>query len=57
MNTLIWSVFMIVTQEAAVHLGNDQPQRTVKQMFDVTRKLVKEQTEIQGAPEEAANCL
>ena len=26
----------------------NQPQRTVKQLFDVTRKLVKEQTEIQG---------
>ena len=48
---------MIVTQQAAVHLGNDhldnlystgnQPQRTVKQLFDVTRKLVKEQTKIQ----------
>ena len=44
---------MIVTQQAAVHLGNDylesvhstknQPQRTVKQLFDVTRKLVRDQ--------------
>ena len=49
---------MIVTQQAAVHLGNDylenvhatknQPLRTVKQLFDVTSKLVREQTEIQG---------
>ena len=49
---------MIVTQQAAVHLGNDylenlhsiknQPQRTVKQLIAVTSKLVREQTEIQG---------
>ena len=47
---------MFVTQQAAVHLGNDyldnlqstQSQRTMKQLFDVTRKLVSEQTEIQG---------
>ena len=57
-NTLIWRMFMIVTQQAAVHLGNDflenlhsttnLPQRPVKQLFDVTSKLVREQTEIQG---------
>ena len=57
-NTLIWGMFMIVTQQAAVHLGNvyfdnlhsttNQPQRTVKQMFEVTSKLVREQTAIQG---------
>ena len=56
--TLIWRMFMIVTQQATVHLGNDfleslhstknQPQRTVKQLFEVTRKLVKDQNEIQG---------
>ena len=49
---------MIVTQQTAVHLGNDdlenshstkiQLQRTVKQLFDVTRKLVQEQKESQG---------
>ena len=49
---------MIVTQQAAVHLGNghwenvhstkNQPKSTVKQLFDVTIKLVKEQTEIRG---------
>ena len=48
---------MIVTQRHAVHFGNDylenlqstknQPERTVKQLFDVTRKLAKEQKEIQ----------
>ena len=57
-NTLIWGMFMIVTQQAAVHLGDDyldklhstknQPQRTVKQLFDVTINLVREQKEIQG---------
>ena len=43
---------MLVTQQAAVHLGNDyldtlHSRRTMKQLFDVTRKLVSEQTEIQ----------
>ena len=57
-HTLIRRMFMTVTQQAAVHLGNDflenlhsttnLPQRTVKQLFDVTSKLVREQTEIQG---------
>ena len=57
-HSVIWRMFMNVTLEAAVHLGNDhlenlrstqnQPQCTVKQWFDVTRKLVKEQKEIQG---------
>ena len=50
--------FVTVTLQAAIHLGNDyldnfhstknQPQRTVQQLFDVTRKLVRDQTEIQG---------
>ena len=49
---------MLVTQQAAVHFGNDylhnlpstknQSQRTMKQLFDVTRKLVSEQTDMQG---------
>ena len=57
-NTLTWGMFMTVTVQAAVHLGNDywenphstknQPQRTVKQLFDVTKKLVRDQKEIQG---------
>ena len=57
-NTLTWGMFMIVTQQAAVQLGNDyldkvhstknQSQRTMQQLFDVTRKLVSEQTETQG---------
>ena len=52
-NTLIWRMFMIVTQHAAGHLGNDNVDnlhetKTVKQLFDVTSELVREQTEIQG---------
>ena len=43
-NTLIWWMFMTVTY----HSTKNQPQRAVKQWFDVTRKLVRDQTEIQG---------
>ena len=49
---------MLVTQQAAFHLGNDnlenlhstqnQAQRTMKQLFDVTEKLASGQTEIHG---------
>ena len=50
---------MSVTPNVAVHIGNDylenshsnqknQPQRTVKKLFDVTRKLIIDQKEIQG---------
>ena len=49
---------MTVTVQAAVHLGNDhwenplstknQPQRTVKRLFDVTKKLVRDRKEMQG---------
>ena len=47
----------VVTQQAAAHLCNGyldklhatkKSQRTMKQVFDVTRKLVSEQTEIPG---------
>ena len=51
-------MFVKVTLQAAVRLGNDylenlhsskiQPQRQVKQSFDVTKKLVRDQKEIQG---------
>ena len=57
-NTFIWRRFVLVTQQALVHLGKDYlgnlqstknlSQRTMKQLFDVTRKWVSEQTEIQG---------
>ena len=49
---------MLVAQQAAVRLDNDhlenlhstknQSQRTMKQLFDVTKKLNSEQTEIHG---------
>ena len=47
---------MSVTLNAAVHLGmdylenlhstNNQPQRTLKRLFDVTKKLIRDQKEI-----------
>ena len=52
-NSLIWRMFMSVTLNAAVHLGKDylenlhsaknQPQQTVKRLFDVTNKLITDQ--------------
>ena len=58
-HSLIWRMFLIVTQQAAVHLGNDyvdnlhatrifSHKEQLKQFSDVTSKLVGEQTEIQG---------
>ena len=53
-NTLIWRMFMSVTQQAAVHLGYDyldnvhsiknQPQRTVKQLIDRWNEQVGQRT-------------
>ena len=53
--------FMVsVTLQAAVHLGNDyaenlhsiinQPKRTLKQLVNVTEKLIRDQKEISGIP-------
>ena len=57
-NSWIWGMLMSVTLDAAVHLGKDclenlrsaknQPQRTTRQLFDVTKELNTDQTEIQG---------
>ena len=57
-NTAIWSIFMSVTLQAAVHLGRDyslnlrsvknQSSKSVDQFFRTTEKLIKEQTEITG---------
>ena len=57
-NTAIWSFFMSVTQQAAVHLGKDytenlrstknQPLKSLKQLFLVTERLITDQTEITG---------
>ena len=51
---------MSVTLQAAVHLGKDyseklhsiknQPKRTLKQLFNETEKLIRDQTEISGIP-------
>ena len=57
-NTIIWGMFMSVTLQAAVHLGNEyaenlhsmnnQPKRTLKQFFNATEKLIRDQKEISG---------
>ena len=57
-NTSMWRIFMTDTLRAAVHLGNDyveklfstnnQSKRTLKQFYNVTEKLVKDQDGIQG---------
>ena len=54
-NTAIWCIFMSVTlQAAAVHLGKDytenlrstknQPLKSLKQFFQVTERLITDQT-------------
>ena len=55
-NTSIWGIFLTVTLRAAVHLGNDyvetlhstknRSMRALKQLFNVTGKLIKDQDEI-----------
>ena len=57
-NSLIWRMFMSATVDAVVHLGTsyvenwhstkNQAPRTIKQLFDVSQKLITDQTEIQG---------
>ena len=57
-NTAIWGIFMSVTLQAAVHLGQDytghlrstenQPLKSAKQLFQTTERLIKDQTEIIG---------
>ena len=57
-NSLIGGMFMSATLDAAVHLGKDylenfhstknQTRRTIRQLFDVSQKLVTDQTKIQG---------
>ena len=57
-NSLIWEMFLSATLDAAVHLGQgyldnlhsaeNQTQRTIKQLLDVTKKLITDQTEIQS---------
>ena len=57
-NNAIWCIFMNVTLQAAVHLGRDFVQnlrftknhilKSVNQLFQVTERLIKDQTEING---------
>ena len=57
-NTAIWSMFMSVTLQAAVHLGKDytqnmrstknQPLKSLRQLFQVSERLITDQTEITG---------
>ena len=57
-NTVYGGIFMCVTLQAAVHLGQDysqnlrsikyQPLKSVKQLFRTTEKLIKDQVEITG---------
>ena len=57
-NTAIWSIFLSVTLQAAFHFGIDhtenlrstknQPKNFLRQLFQVTQKLITDQTEIIG---------
>ena len=57
-NTAIWDIFMSVTLQAAVHLGKDyteilrstknQPKKSLRQLFQVTERLITDQTKNTG---------
>ena len=57
-NTSFWRIFMSVPLQAAVHLGKDhtenlrstknQPLKSLRQLFQVTERLITDQTEISG---------
>ena len=57
-NTAIWGIFMSVTLQAAVHLGENykenlrstknQPKKSLRQSFQVTQRLITDETEITG---------
>ena len=57
-NTAIWCILMSVTLQAAVHLGKDytenlrstknQPRKSLRQLFQVTERLIRDQTEMTG---------
>ena len=59
-NAALWEIFMSVTLQAAVHHGKDysenlpstrnQPMKSLKQLFRVTGKLIRDQTEIESIP-------
>ena len=58
--TIVWRMFMSVTLQAALHFGKDfsenshsiknQPMRSLKQLFHVTVKLIRDHKEISGIP-------
>ena len=55
-NTVLWCILMSVTLQAAVHLGtdytenlrstNNQSKKSLKQFFQVTERLITDQTQI-----------
>ena len=57
-NTAIWCIFMSVTLQSAVHRGEDyteylrstknQPKKSLRQLSQVTERLIPDQTEIAG---------
>ena len=57
-NTVIWGIFMSVTLHAAVHLGENftenlrstmnQPKKSLRQLFQVTQRLITDETESSG---------
>ena len=57
-NTAVWWKFLSAAQKAAVHLGTDftenlrstrnQPKKSLRQLFQLTQKLITDQTEITG---------
>ena len=57
-HSMIWGIFMIVTMESVVFMGKNylnncqsianSKDRTLKQMFDISARLVSEQDEISG---------
>ena len=58
LNAAIWGIFMSVTLQAAGHVGTDyteifrsarnQSKKSFRQLFQVTRKLITDRTEITG---------
>ena len=55
-NTILWRMFRSVTLQAAAHLGyeyaenlhsiKNQPKRTLKQLFNVTEKLIRKKSQV-----------
>ena len=58
MNTAKWDICISVTRQVAVHLGKDyienlrstknQTKKSLRQLFQVTEKLITDRTEITG---------